>query len=868
MDTPTLRQKFLDYFAQREHAVVPSSALVPKDDPTLLFTNAGMVPFKSIFQGVEKPEFKSVVSAQRCMRAGGKHNDLAEVGKTARHHTFFEMLGNFSFGGYFKQEAIEYAWDFLTRVLKLPEDKLWVTVFETDDESANIWIKHIGVDSARLVRCGAADNFWSMGDVGPCGPCTEIFYDHGEQVPGGPPGSQDADGDRFVEIWNLVFMQYNMQERGRRVALPQPCVDTGMGLERIAAVMQGVHDNYEIDIFKQLITSISAQLGDTEVSPVGLKVMADHLRAMVFLISDHVLPSHEGRGYVLRRIIRRAIRYAYQAGYQAPFLHTLVEPCLHAMGGEAVFPDVWVQREAISDVIESESKRFNTTINQGMQLLTQALSEQSGQMLSGSIAFQLHDTHGFPLDLTQDIAAEQGVAVDIAAFEVCMAEQRTRAQAAQHFKAKALMLSTQAMSTFKGYDTLVLQAKVLEIFKDSESVEHLASGEAGVVILDCTSFYAEGGGQVGDTGMLETAHGCFEVMDTQTLGDAILHIGQMKSGELKVGASVDAQVNAIRWDIMANHTATHLLHAALRKHLGDAVIQRGSLVDAQRLRFDFAYPDPLTRTQCQALELQINRWIADNLQGTTEMMSIEAAQAQGALALFDEKYEDSVRVVSYGSCSKELCGGTHLKSTAEVGLFILIQETGIASGVRRIEAVTRTQAYLYASQLNCVVQEASGLLRAQPEQLIEKIKNLQLQQVQLEKKLLSFQSVVHKAQAEKMIEMSPLKDDVRVVIDIIEGLDMKQLRQLVDQLSSLAESYVVILILKGGARYPVICAVSQNLHAQVTAKHILEHMTSRYSGSGGGRSEFAQGAVTDAQVLKAVPELMQWIDECLAQINQ
>ena len=601
MDTLTLRQKFLDYFAQREHAVVSSSALVPKDDPTLLFTNAGMVPFKSIFQGVEKPEFKSVVSAQRCMRAGGKHNDLAEVGKTARHHTFFEMLGNFSFGGYFKQEAIEYAWDFLTRVLKLPEDKLWVTVFETDDESADIWIKHIGVDPARLVRCGAADNFWSMGDVGPCGPCTEIFYDHGEQVPGGPPGSQDADGDRFVEIWNLVFMQYNMQEGGRRVDLPQPCVDTGMGLERIAAVMQGVHDNYEIDIFKQLITSISAQLGDTEVSPVALKVMADHLRAMVFLISDHILPSHEGRGYVLRRIIRRAIRYAYQAGYQAPFLHTLVEPCLHAMGGETVFPDVWVQREAISDVIESESKRFNTTINQGMQLLTQALSEQSGQMLSGSIAFQLHDTHGFPLDLTQDIAAEKGIAVDIAAFEVCMAEQRTRAQAAQHFKAKALTLSTQAMSTFKGYNTLVLKAKVLEMFKDSESVEHLASGEAGVVILDCTSFYAEGGGQVGDTGILETAHGCFEVMDTQTLGDAILHIGQMKSGELKVGASVDAQVNAIRWDIMANHTATHLLHAALRKHLGDAVIQKGSLVDAQRLRFDFAYPDPLTTSTMSGL---------------------------------------------------------------------------------------------------------------------------------------------------------------------------------------------------------------------------------------------------------------------------
>lgn len=868
MDTLILRQKFIDYFAQREHAVVPSSTLVPKDDPTLLFTNAGMVPFKSIFQGVEKPDFKSVVSAQRCMRAGGKHNDLAEVGKTARHHTFFEMLGNFSFGAYFKQEAIEYAWDFLTRVLNLSKDKLWVTVFETDDESADIWIKHIGVDPARLVRCGAADNFWSMGDVGPCGPCTEIFYDHGEQVPGGPPGSEGADGDRFVEIWNLVFMQYNMQEGGRRVDLPQPCVDTGMGLERIAAVMQGVHDNYEIDVFKKLMTSIRARLGDAEVSPVALKVMADHLRAMVFLISDHVLPSHEGRGYVLRRIIRRAMRYAYQAGYQAPFLHTLVEPCLDAMGGESVFPDAWAQRAAISDVIESESKRFNKTINQGMQLLTQALSEQSGQMLSGSIAFQLHDTHGFPLDLTQDIAAEQGVVVDIPAFEVCMAEQRARAQAAQHFKSKALTLSTKKVTAFKGYDTLFVKAKILEIFQDSESVEHLASGESGIVILDCTSFYAEGGGQVGDTGILETAQGCFVVMDTQMLGDAILHIGHMQSGELKVGTSVDAQVNSKRWDIMANHTATHLLHAALRKHLGDTVIQKGSLVDAQRLRFDFAYPDPLTKAQCQTLEIQINRWITDNLQGRTEMMSIEAAQKQGALALFDEKYEDSVRVVSYGHCSKELCGGTHLKSTAEVGLFILMEETGIASGIRRIEAVTRTQAYLYASQLNGMVQEASGLLRAQPEQLIEKIKNLQSQQLQLEKKLSAFQLVAHQAKAEKMIEMSLLKDDVRVVIDVVEGLDMKQLRQLVDQLSSLAESYVFILILKGGDRYPVISAVSQNLHAQVTAKQILEHMTSRYSGSGGGRSDFAQGAVTDAQVLQALPELTQWIGECLAQINQ
>ncbi|MBM93459.1 MAG: alanine--tRNA ligase [Legionellales bacterium] len=868
MDTGTIRQKFIDYFTAQSHLEQPSGPLVPQSDPTLLFTNAGMVPFKSCFQGLEEPRASMMVSSQRCMRAGGKHNDLTQVGYTARHHTFFEMLGNFSFGAYFKLEAIQHAWTFLTEVLELPADKLWITVFETDDESARIWHEHIGVALDRIIRCGAEDNFWSMGEVGPCGPCTEIFYDHGTEVAGGPPGSPDAEGDRFVEIWNLVFMQYNLQADGTRLDLPKPCVDTGMGLERIAAVMQGVHDNYDIDIFKGLIQSIHSALEVSEkLSDIGSRVIADHIRAMVFLIAEGVTPSHEGRGYVLRRIIRRAIRYAYQAGCRHTFLDQLVEPCLKLMQADVLYPEAWSNRMMIQEVLRLESQRFESTIHQGMFVLTTALAAVKDQVFPGDIAFQLHDTHGFPLDLTQDILLEHGVSVDVEEFDRCMAMQRERAQSAQRFKSVTLALQDIKETAFTGYESLVAQVSVLKLFKEGVAVKALMPREQGVVVLNQTPFYPEGGGQVGDQGHLSSDSGVFVVTDTQKQAGVILHFGYVESGRVEVSQTFDAVVDPDRWDAMANHTATHLLHAALRLHLGDQVVQKGSLVDADRLRFDFAYPKALTTEQCQMIEQQVNDWIAEDLVGTVETLSIEEAQAAGALALFNEKYSDKVRVVSYGTCSKELCGGTHLKSTAQVGVFLITQSVGIASGIRRIEAVTRTQAYQYANRMHALLDESSSILGVTQDEFIPKIKGLQSKCVMLEKTVDELKANLHAHQVTQWFGDAIVIKGVSIIVESIELDDVKLLRRLADEVKALSSHYIMVLMAPAQSRTSIVCAVSQSLHTVLTAKTLLAWITSEYSGSGGGRPDFAQGVI-DSFSKEMCSSIQHWIEFKLKSLDE
>ncbi|MDQ2994666.1 MAG: alanine--tRNA ligase, partial [Pseudomonadota bacterium] len=735
MKTNELRAKFLTYFQQRGHEIVASSSLIPGTDPTLLFTNAGMVQFKDVFLGQDKRTYSRATSSQACVRAGGKHNDLDNVGYTARHHTFFEMLGNFSFGDYFKREAIQFAWEFLTKELGLPANKLWVTVFKDDQETADIWLNEMKIDPTRFSRCGEKDNFWQMGDTGPCGPCTEIFYDHGQSIPGGPPGSAEEDGDRYIEIWNVVFMQFNRATDGTLSPLPRPSVDTGMGLERIAAVMQGVHSNYEIDLFQHLIKATAKLVGSKDESLTSLRVIADHIRSTSFLIADGVVPSNEGRGYVLRRIIRRAIRHGNKLGLNSLFFHQLVQPLVEAMG--EAFPNLAKEQQRIEQVLQREEEQFAKTLEQGMGLLEQALAQLTGKEIPGEVVFKLYDTYGFPTDLTADIARERNLTVDYAGFERCMTVQRQQSQTASQFAVDYTgQLQIDGETDFTGYDKTTDSAMVAALFNEAgAAVLKLSSGERGIVVLDRTPFYAEAGGQVGDTGKLVFEQGSFVVSDTQKQGMVYLHHGQISAGSLTVNIRVDAEVDSSRQATMLNHTATHLLHAALRRIVGAHVIQKGSLVAPHRLRFDFAHHEPLSEQQIFAVERLVNQQIRANLIGNTETMTPEQATKKGAMALFGEKYGDEVRVLSIGEFSMELCGGTHVKNTGEIGLFKIISETGIAAGIRRLEALTGEDAVEWIESNQRVLSDAAVLLKTNRQNFMDKLNQTMTEHRQFEKEL-------------------------------------------------------------------------------------------------------------------------------------
>ena len=861
MNTPELREKFLQYFVQHNHQLVASSSLVPSDDPTLLFVNAGMVQFKSFFQGLMQPPFLTATTSQRCVRAGGKHNDLSQVGKTSRHHTFFEMLGSFSFGDYFKEKAIVLAWNFLTQELNLPEEKLWVTVFADDDESFTIWRDVVGLTENKIIRIGAEDNFWSMGDTGPCGPCTEIFYDHGESVAGGLPGSDNADGDRYVEIWNLVFMQYDMQPDGSKIPLPKPCVDTGMGLERIAAIMQGVTSNYSIDVFAHLIEALKKRFLGYSMTEVGFRVIADHLRAMIFLIGDDVLPSNDGRGYVLRRIIRRAIRYAYQAGLREEFLSEFVEPCLVFMGGDKVFPQAWQMRSKIKEVIVKESKQFNQTIHQGMGLLERYVANNSGCDIDADLAFKLHDTHGFPLDLTEDFASEHNLLVDVEGFELNMQKQKDRGRSANKFKTDINLPTLQEATEFVGEECLDIKTRIVEMFADNKSVNQVKNGTNAVLILEKTNFYAESGGQVGDTGIIQTSKGVFVVENTRYLGKVILHYGIVKSGDLSVTDKVQAIVDPKRLDIMANHTATHLLHAALRQVLGDSVVQKGSLVEHNRLRFDFAFERSLTPKELSAVEGQVNQWIFADIPGRVEVMSIEQARNSGALALFDGKYSDNVRVVSYGDISKELCGGTHLNSTSNIGTMVLFKDVAIASGVRRVEAITRNYAYAYNNNLRNIMDLASQELNVQNDKIIATIQKQKqsILHLQEQSQLLQKQSIM--TQINDWIESYMVQDNF-IIFKVVDIADMQLMRDIADTIQNKCQSYAYVIV-GSGDKLPLVCGVSKNLHAKLDAKQILAYMQQHVDCKAGGRVDFVQGACRDMKILSMQEMMQSWLRDRL-----
>jgi alanyl-tRNA synthetase len=852
MSSADLRAAFLDFFKHNGHTVVPSSSLVPGNDPTLLFTNAGMVQFKDVFLGKDKRGYVRAASSQRCVRAGGKHNDLENVGYTGRHHTFFEMLGNFSFGDYFKREAIHYAWEFVTGTLGIPPERLWVTVYEEDDGAAEIWLKEIGVDPVRFTRLGAKSNFWAMGDTGPCGPCTEIFYDHGPGIEGGPPGSPNEDGDRYVEIWNLVFMQYDRGVDGKLTPLPKPSVDTGMGLERIAAVMQGVHSNYDIDLFRALIAAAAQHTGATDLEASSLRVIADHIRASSFLIADGVLPSNEGRGYVLRRVIRRAIRHGFMLGQREPFFHKLVAT-LEATMGEA-YPELTAQRAHIEKVLEQEELRFAETLAQGMALLDGALGKLAGKQIPGETVFRLYDTYGFPVDLTNDIARERGLTIDEAGFEAAMEQQRARARAASKFGVDLRgALLVEGQTEFKGYDSEHARGRVVELLRGTERVELLRAGEAGQVVLDATPLYAESGGQVGDRGVLAAGAARFVVNDTQKLGQVHLHVGTLEGGVLKVGDTVTAEVDhALRQATRLNHSATHLLHAALRQVLGTHVTQKGSLVAPDRLRFDFAHYSAVTPEDLREIEGLVNAQVRANAAVETRLMKFDDAVAAGALALFGEKYESEVRVLRIGDFSTELCGGTHVGRAGDIGLFKILSEGGVAAGVRRIEAVTGEAAFDYVMQTEHRLRDVAGLVRGSRDdvedkvrQLIERSRRLEKEVAQLKDKLASGRG---KDLASDAVEIGGLK----VVATSVEGADAAALRNAVDQLKSQLGSAVIVL----GAAAPdgkvtLIAGVTADATTKVKAGDVVNFVAQQVGGRGGGRADLAQAGGTDAAALPA-----------------
>lgn len=861
-----IRARFLEFFRARGHTVVASSSLVPANDPTLLFINAGMVQFKDVFLGRERRGYTRATTSQRCVRAGGKHNDLENVGYTARHHTFFEMLGNFSFGDYFKREAIDFAWELLTRDLGLPPEKLWVTVYEEDQEAEDIWIKEIGIDPKRFSRIGAKDNFWSMGDTGPCGPCSEIFYDHGPEIVGGPPGSADEDGDRFIEIWNLVFMQFDRQADGTLLPLPKPSVDTGMGLERIAAVLQGVHDNYDIDLFRNLMRAAAEVTGATDPHANSLKVIADHIRATAFLIVDDVVPSNEGRGYVLRRIMRRAIRHGYKLGCHQPFFYKLVAPLADEMG--EAYPELRRGQSQVERVVRQEEERFAETLEQGMRILEDAIARLSGATIPGDAAFLLYDTYGFPVDLTADVARERGLTVDLEGFERHMAAQRQRARAASSFAGDYARTATiDAHTEFTGYDYLEDDGRVVALVRDGERVEELAAGECGMVVLDRTPFYAESGGQVGDSGRLEADDATFDVEDTQARGgDAVAHIGLLREGRLRVGDSLRARVDVPRrLAIMRNHSATHLLHAALRRVLGEHVTQKGSLVAPDRLRFDFSHFEPLTSGQQLEIEALVNRWILANQDARIRTTTYDEAVRGGAMALFGEKYGEQVRMLSFGDFSTELCGGTHVHRTGDLGLFKITDEQGVAAGVRRLEAVTGQGALDWVTDTDRRLREVASLMRAgrddvmdKARQLVERARGLEKQVDQLGRRLAS-------TRGGELAERAREVSGVRVLAASLDDANAKTLRDTTDQLKNKLGSGIVLLGAIGDGKVSLVAGVTRDLTGRLKAGDLVNFVAEQVGGRGGGRADMAQaGGNRPERLDAALASVEGWVAERLA----
>ena len=862
MKSAEIRDAFLNYFADKQHKIMPSSSLVPGNDPTLLFTNAGMVQFKDVFLGDDKRDYNRAVSSQRCVRAGGKHNDLENVGYTARHHTFFEMLGNFSFGDYFKRDAIAFAWQFLTEVLELPKERLWITVHISDDEAADIWVNEIGVDPARLSRLDE-DNFWQMGDTGPCGPCTEIFWDHGEDIPGGPPGSEDDDLDRYIEIWNLVFMQFERDSSGKMTPLPKPSIDTGMGLERIAAVMQGVHNNYDIDLFQHLIKAAAEVIGCTDLQENSLKVVADHIRSCAFLVVDGVQPSNEGRGYVLRRIIRRALRHGHNLGASGSFFYKLVGPLAEVMG--EAYPELVNLSEQIATVLKKEEEQFARTLDKGMGVLEAGLADIEGTVLPGELIFQLYDTFGFPTDLTNDVAREKGYSLDMEGYEKCMEEQRARARSASQFAVDySDSIRLEGSTQFCGYETLENNATILGLYTAGESVDSASEDAEVVVVLDNTAFYAESGGQVGDTGYLQADSGKIEIVDCRKSGDHHLHIGLVLSGEIKAGQQVTVLVDSsVRQGTALNHSATHLMHAALQQVLGDHVTQKGSLVDSERLRFDFSHNQAVTPEQIREIEHIVNREILRNSTVDTEVMSMDEARAKGAMALFGEKYGDQVRVLSMGGdFSVELCGGTHVAQTGDIGLLRISGESSVAAGVRRIEAVTGEKAVDLCDQLQDTIADVSSLVRASGSNVADKVQQLVDDNRRLQKEIEALKNKLANASGSDL--MSGLKEinGIHVLSTVVEGADAKSLRGVADQVRSKLDKGVFFLAAVEGEKAALVAGVTNNLTDRIKAGDVLKHVTAQVGGKGGGRPDMAQGAAAD---ISALPEAMEsvysWVEQ-------
>ena len=858
--TAEIRQAFLDFFHSKGHQVVASSSLVPNNDPTLLFTNAGMNQFKDVFLGLDKRNYSRATTSQRCVRAGGKHNDLENVGYTARHHTFFEMLGNFSFGDYFKHDAIQYAWELLTgeNWFNLPKERLWVTVYETDDEAYEIWEKEVGIPRERIIRIGdnkgapyASDNFWQMGDTGPCGPCTEIFYDHGDHIWGGPPGSPEEDGDRYIEIWNIVFMQFNRQADGTMEPLPKPSVDTGMGLERIAAVLQHVNSNYDIDLFRTLIQAVAKVTGATDLSNKSLRVIADHIRSCAFLIADGVMPSNENRGYVLRRIIRRAVRHGNMLGAKETFFYKLVGPLIDVMGSAG--EDLKRQQAQVEQVLKTEEEQFARTLERGLALLDEELAKLSGDTLDGETAFRLYDTYGFPVDLTADVCRERNIKVDEAGFEAAMEEQRRRAREASGFGADYnAMIRVDSASEFKGYDHLELNGKVTALFVDGKAVDAINAGQEAVVVLDQTPFYAESGGQVGDKGELKGTNFSFAVEDTQKYGQAIGHIGKLAAGSLKVGDAVQADVDeARRARIRLNHSATHLMHAALRQVLGTHVSQKGSLVNDKVLRFDFSHNEAMKPEEIRAVEDLVNAQIRRNLPIETNIMDLEAAKAKGAMALFGEKYDERVRVLSMGDFSTELCGGTHASRTGDIGLFRIISESGTAAGVRRIEAVTGEGAIATVHADSDRLSEVAHLLKGDSNNLADKVRSVLERTRQLEKEL---QQLKEQAAAQESANLSSKAIDVngvKLLVSELSGVEPKMLRTMVDDLKNQLGSTIIVLATVVEGKVSLIAGVSKDVTDRVKAGELIGMVAQQVGGKGGGRPDMAQAGGTDAAALPA-----------------
>ncbi|WP_048875329.1 alanine--tRNA ligase [Candidatus Coxiella mudrowiae] len=863
MNSNQLRQIFIEYFKKLDHEVVSSSSLVNENDPTLLFTNSGMVQFKDVFLGIDRCPYQRAVSIQKCMRAGGKHNDLENVGYTSRHHTFFEMLGNFSFGDYFKREAIDYAWRFLTEVLELPKERLWVTVFGNDPESEAIWLKEMKIDPQRFSRCGEKENFWQMGDSGPCGPCTEIFYDHGPTVAGGPPGSPDADGDRYVEIWNLVFIQYNRDLTGKLYLLAKPSVDTGMGLERIAAVMQGVHDNYDIELFQYLLKTLGSLIGNDDFRNTSMRVIVDHIRSAAFLIADGVIPSNEGRGYVLRRIIRRAVRHGYKLGQQETFFYQLVTPLTKVMGD--AYPEPYRTQPIIEQVIYQEEIQFSRTLSKGLKILDQEMAELSHREIPGEMIFQLYDTYGFPPDLTADIARERNFTMDYTGFNKAMERQREQSQQAQQFTLDHTQkVHISGETEFIGYETLNAEASVTVLLEDNKPVTVLNEGRKGVVVLDRTPFYAESGGQVGDRGYLFFEFGRFRVKDTQKQGVVYLHIGEMVKGTLHVKDKVEAKVDSSRFDIMRNHSATHLLHEALRRVLGNHVMQKGSLVEAKHLRFDFSHPRPMIRQELQAVEKLVNQQIQANLTSNVNVMTPEEAKEFGALALFGERYRERVRVLKMGDFSTEICGGTHTKRTGEIGLFKIVSESACAAGIRRIEAVTGQVALSYIETEEEELENLSNLLKTNRDKLILKLNQVLEENRNREKELIKLKRQMASQQLSYLINEAVDIQGVKVLTSKVEAVDHDTLRAMVDELKQKLRKAAIVLAIVEKDRVQLISGVTKNSLDYFNATELLMSVAVQVGGRGGGRPDMAQGGGDSPERLnEALDSVYEWVKEKL-----